>query len=220
MTSKNPIEKAILSNVKVDYASGSLSLTDPFTQLPLRVGIADLTFMVRLQNLLHEELTDQSVHPENFFYEFGRNWGTEFYNHLADRIKQAGIESISQPQDYLKDEFIEHLNSYLSYTGFGQFRITEGNRFYIINLKNSVEFSLDEPHSAYMNSILCGFLGALFSSLSGKTISCAPLSVSRTADKNRFALSTEQIILEIKEHAASGKTEKEILAIYGNQHLE
>lgn len=220
MTPKNPIEKAVLSNVKVDYASGSLSLTDPFTQLPIRVGIADTAFVVRLQNLLHSELADTSVDPGTFFYEFGKSWGTAFYAHLTERIKQAGIESITQPQDYLKDEFIEHLNSHLSYTGIGQFRITEGNRFYIINLKNSVEFSLEEPHSTYMNSTLCGFFAALFSSLAGKELFCTPLSRTRTPDKNRFALSTEQVILEISEQTTSGKSEKEILALYGNQHLE
>ena len=220
MKPKNPIEKAVLSNVKVDYAAGSLSLTDPFTQLPVRVGIADLAFMIRLQNLLYTELAEKSADPGAFFYEFGKSWGMEFYDQLSERIKRAGIDSISQPQDFLKDEFIEHLNSYLSYSGMGQFRITEGNKFYIVNIKNSVEFSLDAPHSDYMNSTLCGFLAALFSSLAGREIFCSPLSGTKTPDRNRFALSTNQVIREITEHAASGKTEKEILALYGNQNLE
>lgn len=217
---KNPIETAVLSNVKIDYAMGSLSLTDPFTQEPLRVGIVDMSFIMRLQSLLWEQNKDKTGDPKIFFYAFGKSWGSEFYKNLSERIRQAGLESISEPQDYLKDEFIEHLNSYLSYAGIGQFRITEGNKFYVINVKNSVEWALEKPNDEYMNSILSGFLAALFSAISQKKLFCTSLSNTRSPDRNRFALSNEDVIGEIEKQLRSGKTEKEILAAYGNQHIE
>lgn len=166
--SKNPIESAVLSNVKVDYAKGSLSLTDPFTQLPRRVGIVDMPFISRLQSLLWSENKDKAVDPKLFFYEFGKSWGLEFYKNLNERIQQLKSKSISKPQDYLKDEFIECLNNYLSYSGIGQFRITEGNKFYVIELKHSVEWALEKSDGGQMNRILAGFLSALFSSISEK----------------------------------------------------
>jgi len=217
---KNPIETAVLSNVKIDYAMGSLSLTDPFTQQPLRVGIVDMPFIARLQDLLWKTNKDKTNDPKTFFYEFGKSWGTEFYKNLTERIQKTALESINKPQDYLKDEFVEHLNSYLSYAGIGQFRITEGNKFYVIELRNSVEWALDKTNGDHMNSILAGFLGALFSSISGKEIFCTSFSDTRSDDHNRFALSTKAIIGEIEDHLQNGKSEKEILAAYGNQHLE
>lgn len=218
--SKNPIESAVLSNVKVDYAKGSLSLTDPFTQLPRRVGIVDMPFISRLQSLLWAQNKDKAVDPKLFFYEFGRSWGFEFYKNLNERIQQIKSESIRKPQDYLKDEFIEYLNNYLSYSGIGQFRITEGNKFYVIELKHSVEWALEKIDGDHMNRILAGFLSALFSSISGKRLSCTGFTDTHSPERNRFALSTEDVIEEIEQHLQSGKTEKDILAAYGNQHLE
>ncbi len=218
MAINNPIEKTVLSNVKVDYAAGSLTVNDPFTQMPLRVGIADLSFLTALQDLLIKE--SGSKETKEFFYAFGRCWGEEFYETLRMRLGQAKMESIGRPQDYLKDEFIEHLNSHLSYAGIGQFRITEGNKFYIINLKNAVECFIEKPNADHMNTMLCGFFAGLFSRISGKELACAALSKDRTAERNRFALSLPAVVGEIAELLNAGKSEKEVMTAFGNQHLE
>ena len=195
-------------------------MTDPFTQQPLRIGIVDIPFILRLQDLLWDAAKEKAEDPGVFFYDFGQHWGTEFYKELSERIGPAGHQSVSKPQDFLKDEFIEHLNSYLSYTGIGQFRITEGNKFYVINLKNSIDVGLDKPHAENMNVILSGFFGALFSAISSSKLKCTGLSVERSADRNRFALSTGLIIEDIKVRLRNGASEQNILAAYGNQHLE
>lgn len=216
--SKNPIETAVLSNVKVDYAMGSLALADPFTRQPLRVGVVDMPFVARLTDLLWSAQTQPDKEPKTFFYDFGLSWGKEFYNNLSERIRKAAVESITKPQDYLKDEFTEYLNSYLSYAGVGQFRITEGNRFYVIELKNSVEYAIDKPYQDHWRYVISGFFAALFSSVAEKELFC--IGLTESPDRNRFALSTSSVHGEIEEHLRKGKTEKEILAAYGNQHLD
>jgi hypothetical protein len=208
----NPLESAISNNVKTDYAAGSVEINDSFTQTSCRVGIVDLSFLGALESALAPLFADRADHE---FYMLGKNWGEEFYATLQRRIDATKPEMIAKPQDYLKEEFVEHLNSYFSYTGLGQFRITEGNQFYVIDLKNSMNRAFE--NAQFFSRVFAGFFAGLFSPIAGKELACIQLSESK--EHYRFALSMNTVIEEIRNFAAQGLSEKDILSRYNNHHL-
>lgn len=208
----NPLDSAISKNVKTDYAAGSVQINDSFTQTGCRVGIVDPSFLGALESALAPFITDRA---EQEFYRIGKNWGEEFYAALERRIAETKPEMIAKPQDYLKEEFVEHLNSYFSYTGMGQFRITEGNRFYVVDLKNAMDRGFE--HAQFFCRVFAGFFAGLFSRIAEKDLACIQLSESK--EHHRFALSSDRTIQEIRERLAQGTPEKDILSQYSNQHL-
>ncbi len=173
--------------------SGLIELADPFSETILPV------------NLLTISLFDAFTGSESM--ELGQIWGDVFYKSLEKKLKLQ--EPPLTPKELLKEEFIENLNSYLSYTGIGQFRISEGNRFYIIELKN--------PVSVRNSDMFSGFFKSLFSSLSERPLSVKPFSPNN--DTLRWYLTTEEGIAEIDDLRKSGASDEKILEVYQNTHL-
>ncbi len=208
----NPLDSAISKNVRTDYAEGSVQINDSFTQTGCRVGIVDPSFLAALESALAPFITDRA---EREFYRIGKHWGEEFYTALQRRIAETKPEMIARPQDYLKEEFVEHLNSYFSYTGMGQFRITEGNHFYVVDLKNAMDRGFERTQ--FICRMFAGFFAGLFSRIAEKDLACVQLSESK--ELHRFALSSDETIREIRDRLAQGTLEKDILSQYSNQHL-
>lgn len=201
--------------VKANFVSGDIHMADPFTQALVRCGLADQYFLSALHTALSESSKKDSF--ENQLASIGKSWGKEFYIQLQDRIQQNPSDNIHKPQDYLKDEFVEHLNSCFSYSGLGQFRISEGHKFYVISLNNPAILYIEK--SAMYIPLFAGFFAGLFSSVAAKELDCAPLTTSNRQDQILFALSLPSVVGEIRELQKSGKSESDILSQYNNQHL-
>ncbi|MCK6542915.1 hypothetical protein L6Q79_09555 [bacterium] len=210
----NPIEAAIRNHMQIDHATGSIALSDFFTPTARRIGIADHDFFEALFSVFSENSTPDQTRER--FYQFGADWGNSFLERLKTQLAQAGGEHASEPQALLKDEFVEHLNSNFSYLGVGQFRILEGNKFYIIDLKNPWRPS-DEHKQIYASTSFAGFFSTLFSGIAGRALSSTFLS--NTPEHWRFALSTTEVIEDIRTQINAGLTEADILTQYHNQHL-
>jgi predicted hydrocarbon binding protein len=214
------LDSAVANQVHTDYASGSVVAADPFTQTISRIGIVDPSFLRALiQALQLAHRTGDRGESDTQFYELGLTWGYQFHEVLESRIKAAQLETVREAEDFLKEEFIEDLNSYFSYAGTGQFRITEGNKFYLIELKNSVFQSLDQAETNGMIAVMAGFFAGLFSRLAHKTLACTVLADDRETQSARYALSNETIVNEIRAALQSGQDEKAILTAYRNQHM-
>lgn len=210
----NPIEAAIRNHMQIDHAIGSIALSDFFTPTARRIGIADHDFFESIFSVFSENATPEQI--TEHFYQFGLDWGSAFLDRLKTQLKQAAGEHASEPKGLLKDEFVEHLNSNFSYLGVGQFRILEGNKFYIIDLKNPWRPS-DEHKQMYASTCFAGFFSSLFSGIAGRSLGSTLLS--NTTERWRFAISTTEVIEDIRTQINAGLTEADILTQYHNQHL-
>lgn len=191
-------------------------MVDPFTQTLIRSGLADQYFLSAMYMALSESSKKDAV--EGQLASIGNAWGKEFYLQLNNRIQENPSDNIHKPQDYLKDEFVEHLNSYFSYSGLGQFRITEGHKFYVISMNNPAILYIEK--SAIYIPLFAGFFSGLFSSVAAKELDCIPLTTANRQDQIHFALSIPAVINEIRTLQKSGKSEADILNQYNNQHLQ
>lgn len=201
-------------NVQTQTALGHVRIQDAFTQTDQRYGLVDAEFLNIWTIVLSETCADE---PALYGYDSGKRWGESYYRFLEQHLpQQSGLRS---PQDFLKDDVIEHLNSNFSYMGLGQFRLTEGNKFYTIELKNPF---ITEPRltdGKQMVETLSGFFASLFSLFSGKELECVPVPPEAKETDIRFLLSTPAIAGELLDLILKKKSFREIAELYHNQHL-
>ncbi len=188
------LRKRCMSSEKVyqNAEEGRLLIADPFTDTPLRIAILDPELLA--------SLADSTAH-----FGLGQKWAESFYSQMIDKLSNTD----RSPRTFLKEEFIENLNGFFSYCGIAQFRILEGNQFYVIDLKNSF------PFREY--DIFAGFFSSLFSSVSDRLLSC--IVMSQNSERIRCCLSTPEVIKKIESALNSGETETTILERYQNLHL-
>ena len=207
---QNPIDQQTNSTVQIDGQSGTLTLTDPFTQQTRRLALADGTFL----KVLFKKLGSSAAS-----YDYGVQWGRRVYADLTATLHEHPIASVSRPEEYLKDEFVEMLNSRMSYTGLGQFRITEGNHFYVVDLRNAIVCDLKDTAKTSFNMLMAGFLAGLLGKLAAKDLTCVPLSSDPSPEKNRFALCLSKDAEDLRKRVASGKSDADILSDFKNGHI-
>lgn len=195
---------------------GTLLIQDAFTQTDLRHGLVDAAFLNEWVRTLFSECSED---PDIYGYETGKKWGELYYQFLSGHLAQNPSENLSKPQDYLKDEVTEQINTNFSYMGFGQFRITEGNKFYTIELKNPFILIPELTDGKQMAETLSGFFASLFSLFSGKELECIPVPPEEQADTLRFTISIKSVTEELLSQILQGKTFRDIAEAYNNRHL-
>ncbi len=195
---------------------GTLLIQDAFTQTDQRHGLIDTAFLNDWVRILVSECSEE---PDTYGYETGKKWGELYYSFLFGHLTQNPSDNLAKPQDYLKDEVIENINTNFSTMGIGQFRITEGNKFYTIELKNPYISIPGLTDGKQMVETLSGFFAALFSLFSGKELECIPVPPDENADRICFTISKKEITEELLSMILSGKTFGEIAETYNNRHL-
>lgn len=209
-------EKETEAVLRKDLASGGLWLQNSFTGTSIRTGIADAYLIRAMQTVINDYFTPDSA---GWWHRLGVSWAGMIYRQIETALLEQPREGVTKPQDILKEDFVETINRYFSFSGIGQFRITEGNRFYVIDIKNPFIFNIQVEEPTFFVSLLCGFFDGLFSELSGKSLQTILLSDASDKEKLRFAISTTEIIGELNKLKSQGKCEKEILEAYKNQHI-
>jgi len=202
--------------VHADLTRGRLELLDTFTATSERAILVDPGFLTSLfQAVLESYQAGQAPVPQSLFYDLGAHWGHEMFDTLESRLAHK-TGPATRLQDFIKDEFVEHLNNFFSYSGLGQFRITEGNRFYIIDLKSSPFESLEPGIRSLTNTMIAGLFSGLLSKIASSPFHVVPV---KTDDGVRFVLSTSAVIDEIRGQMDAGKTFSEIAQAFDNRHF-
>ncbi len=197
-------------------SQGALLIQDAFTQESNRHGIIDSDFLNTMSEVLLKKTGDGS---DIIWYETGKKWGEIYYESISSHCERDSQDTDLRPQDFLKDDVIENLNTNFSYMGIGQFRLIEGNKYYVIELKNP--FFLSPSLTAQDNLIvmMAGFFAVWFSRFSEKTLECIPFNPGDQPDVLRFAISTETVIGELLNLVMQKKPFAEIAELYHNQHM-
>ena len=208
-------DDSIALTVQTDISKGSLMIQDAFTQISQRHGLINADFL----NILSDIFLSETDNSDVAWYETGKIWGQEYYIFISAFISANPQSNLTKPQDCLKDDLIENLNANFSYMGAGQFRLIEGNKYYVIELKNP--FLLHPQLNCRDNLIvmLAGFFSVLMSRFAEKSLDCIPFNPEEDADTLRFAISTEKVIAELLNLITAKKSFRDIAEIYHNQHL-
>lgn len=203
----NEMQSVVDLRIRNEFAAGSILTEDPFTGSLLRLAIADHALVASMF---------KSLGGNHEAHACGTLWGQLFYAVLASLIESAKMITVRTPRDFLKEEFVEHLNAQFSYAGLGQFRITEGNKYYMIDLHNPAPKDWPDGPRTFQ-ALMAGFFSELFSRLADKPLVCLPLEGD--GSRWRFALSRHDVIEEVRGMVDSGRSLPDIHRHYKNDHL-
>lgn len=212
----NHLQDAPSDRIHFSPSHGRLELLDTFTQTLDRVVLVDPGFLTSVfQAILEHDRPNPASLPQNLFYDLGVHWGGKIYDELQQRLAKSKGPA-PRLEDFIKDEFVENLNNFFSYSGLGQFRITEGNRFYMVDLKSSPFEALEPAIRSLADTMIAGFFSGLLSKIAAIPFHVVPV---KTEAGIRFILSTPAVIDEIRELLGSGKTFAEIAGQFDNHHF-
>lgn len=202
--------------IQFNISQGRLELLDTFTRTLDRAVLVDPGFLTSVfQALLEHAQSAPAGVPQNLFYDLGVHWGETVYDDLQQRLSKTDGPA-PRLEDFIKDEFVENLNNFFSYSGLGQFRITEGNRFYMVDLKSSPFETLDPAIRSLADTMIAGLFSGLLSKIAATVFHVVPVE---TDSGVRFILSTSGVITEIRGLLDAGKTFAEVARQFDNHHF-
>lgn len=202
---------------RINYAeeTGRLEIHNAFTGFAERAMLVDPGFLTSLfQAVL--EIPGLPKHGADMFYDFGISWARQMAAGIEAKIALSPTAPAHRLKDFIKDEFVEHLNHFFSYSGLGQFRITEANRYYVVDLRNSPFDQMDAAMRPATNALMSGFFAGLFSSVSGRELTVVPIFHESDV---RYLLTTDEFASQLRQHMTDQDSFADIAAAYDNPHL-